>query len=135
MARGTCVCGAVEFEVVPPFRFFQYCHCSRCRKRSGSIHAANVAVPVEQLRWVRGEERAKRFELATAKSWSNAFCEVCGSALPWLTRNGRAYVVPVGGLDEDPGERPTRNIWKGSRAVWHVDAAQLPSFDDDPPKG
>ena len=48
MPKGSCVCGAVEFEIRPPYRFFQYCHCSRCRKRSGSIHAANVAVPADQ---------------------------------------------------------------------------------------
>lgn len=135
MAKGTCVCGAVEFEVRPPYRFFQYCHCSRCRKRSGSIHAANLAVMADQLTFVRGGEHVRRFELAGAKSWSNAFCGACGSALPWPTRNGKAWIVPAGGLDEPPDSPPTRNIHYGSRATWHVDAASLPTFDAEPPVG
>ena len=133
MAHGTCVCGAVEFDVRPPYRFFQYCHCSRCRKRTGSIHAANIAVPIAQFSWVRGEERVKRFEMPSAKSWSNCFCDTCGSGLPWVTRNGRAVIVPAGGLDDMPDGAPTRNIHYASRAAWHVDAATLPTFDDEPP--
>ena len=132
MPTGTCVCGAVAFEVRPPFRFFQYCHCSRCRKRTGSIHAANIAVFADQLTITRGAEHAKAFELATAKSWGNAFCDVCGSGLPWLTRNGKAWIVPAGALDEDPVERPNRNVWMGSRAQWEVAAATLPEHDEDP---
>lgn len=131
MPIGSCVCGAVQFDVQPPYRFFQYCHCSRCRKRSGSAHAANVAVMADQLSFTKGSEHVRTFELSTAKSWSNAFCDVCGSGLPWRTRDGRAWVVPVGGLDEDPGARPTRSIHYASRAVWHVDAATLPAFDDE----
>jgi hypothetical protein len=118
--------------VKPPYRFFQYCHCSRCRKRTGSIHAANLAVPADQLTWVRGREAVRPFELATATSWGNAFCTTCGSGLPWLTRNGRAYIVPSGALDDDPVERPTRNIHVASRAAWEVPAASLPDFDADP---
>ena len=134
MPRGSCVCGAVAFEVTPPYRFFQYCHCTRCRKRSGSIHAANIAVPAEQLVFLRGQEHVKRFELATASNWSNCFCDVCGSGLPWKTRNGKAYVVPAGALDDDPVARPTRNVWVGSRAAWEIAAAELPAFDEEPPR-
>lgn len=134
MPKGTCVCGAVAFEVQPPYRFFQYCHCTRCRKRSGSIHAANLAVPAAQLVFSRGAEHVKRFELPSAVSWSNCFCDVCGSGLPWLTRNGKAYIVPAGTLDDDPGERPTRNIWVGSRASWEVTASSLPEFEGEPPR-
>ncbi len=128
------MCGAVAFEVKPPYRFFQYCHCSRCRKRSGSIHAANLAVPAEQLVFLRGEEHARRFEAPDAKNWSNSFCDVCGSGLPWRTRNGKAYLVPAGTLDDDPVERPTRNVWVGSRAVWETPASSLPDFEADPPR-
>ena len=128
------MCGAVAFEIKPPYRFFQYCHCSRCRKRSGSIHAANIAVPVDQVTFLRGQEHIKRFELPSAKSWSNCFCDVCGSGLPWMTRNGKAYIVPSGALDDDPIERPTRNIWMGTRASWEVPAASLPEFEGEPPR-
>ncbi len=131
MPGGSCVCGAVAFEMRPPYRFFQYCHCSRCRKRSGSIHAANIALPAEQLTFVRGAEHVRRFELPTTAGWSSAFCDLCGSGLPWKTRNGEAWIVPSGALDDDPIERPTRNVHVASGAAWEIAAATLPSFDDD----
>lgn len=127
--KGSCVCGAVQFAIRPPYRFFQYCHCSRCRKRTGSAHAANIAILVDQLVWLAGEDPIRRFELPTAKSGGTAFCTTCGSGLPWLTRNGRAWIVPAGTLDDDPGEKPTRNIHFASRAVWHAIAGELPVFD------
>lgn len=130
--RGSCVCGAVRYAIRPPYRFFQYCHCSRCRKRSGSAHAANIAVLIDQLAFTAGADQVTTFELPAAKSWGNAFCSRCGSGLPWKTRNGRAWIVPAGSLDDDPGERPTRNIHYASRAAWHADAAGLPTFDAEP---
>ena len=132
LIHGTCVCGEVQFTLRPPFRFFQYCHCSRCRKRSGSAHAANIAVLADQVEFTAGESSVSRFELTTAKSWGNAFCQRCGSGLPWLTRNGRAWIVPAGALDTDPGAKPTRNIHYASRASWHAIAGELPCFDGDP---
>jgi hypothetical protein len=39
---GSCLCGAVTFEVNPPTSKFVYCHCSRCRKATGDAHALGV---------------------------------------------------------------------------------------------
>ena len=50
-AHGSCMCGKVAFSVEEPFAAFQYCHCSRCRKKTGSAHAANAFVPAAQLTW------------------------------------------------------------------------------------
>ena len=41
--NGSCLCGQITFAVTRPFLFFQYCHCSRCQKISGSAHASNIA--------------------------------------------------------------------------------------------
>lgn len=49
--------------------------------------------------------------------------------MPWKTRNGTAYIVPSGALDDDPIERPTRNVHVASRAAWEVAASELPAFD------
>ncbi len=131
-ATATCVCGAVRWSVAAPYRFFQYCHCSRCRKRSGSTFAANICVQDGQLQFLAGEDRVQRFELPGAKAWCNAFCSVCGSAAPWRTRNGRFWIVPAGGLDDLPATPPTANAHFASRAAWYVPAPELPTFDAEP---
>lgn len=133
-ASGSCVCGAVSFRISGPYRGFQYCHCGRCRKRTGSAHVANLFVPVQQFEWLTGEDRVKRFELPTAKYWSTAFCQECGSAAPWMTKNGKVMVVGAGSLDSDPGARPGFSIHYGSRAPWYVHVSELPIHDALPPR-
>lgn len=124
------MCGAVQWKVRAPYRFFQLCHCSRCRKRTGSYHAANILVADGQLEWLAGEENVKRYELPTAERWCSAWCMTCGSAAPWKTRNGLAFIVPSGGLDDPPAHGPTRNIHFASRASFYVHASELPIFED-----
>lgn len=133
-ARGSCVCGAVRYTIHPPFLAFQLCHCSRCRKASGSAFGSNIFVPTTQLSWDTGEAKVRRYDLPEAKYWSHCFCDSCGSALPWLTRTGKAYVVPAGTLDDHPGVEPIRNIHFASRASWHVDNASLETFDEAAPR-
>ena len=129
---GSCVCGAVRYAITAPFMTFQYCFCSRCRKVTGSAHAANLFVPVEQFRWLEGEEHVRRFELSTAKYWSHCFCEHCGSSLPWITRTGKAMIVPAGTLDDDPGMPPSRAIFWASRSSWYVGVDELEMHDEIP---
>ena len=132
---GSCVCGAVRYTIEPQESLgFQYCHCSRCRKASGSAHAANLFVATANLTWTSGEEHVKRFELPDAKYWCSSFCDICGSSLPWLSRTGKAYIVPVGTLDGDPGVKPTRNVYVDSGAPWYVHASELESFAEGPPR-
>lgn len=132
MAKGSCVCGAVKYEVEKPFLAFQYCHCSRCRKGSGSGHAANLLVKPDQLTWLQGQDQVKTFYLPNTRYWGHAFCTECGSAMPMKSKTGRAWLVPAGALDDDPGERPTRNIYFASQASWAIDPADLASFDTYP---
>lgn len=40
--HGSCLCGEVTFEVDPPFHKMVHCHCSRCRKATGTGHATNL---------------------------------------------------------------------------------------------
>ena len=132
--QGSCLCGQVAYQIEPPFKIFQYCHCSRCRKFTGSAHAANLFVPPEQFRWLRGEALVGRFEQPDAKYFATAFCKNCGSSLPWAVQGGRNIVVPAGTLDEDPGIRPQQNIFWESRGCWFDETADLPKFSEFPPK-
>jgi hypothetical protein len=129
---GSCVCGAVAFAIEGPYAGFNYCHCTRCRKKSGSAHAVNIFVPPAQFSWTRGEEVVRRYDLPSAAAWCSGFCTMCGSAAPWLTRNGTMYIVPAGALDDDPGEKPRRNIHFASRPPWYMPASALDTFDEAP---
>jgi hypothetical protein len=66
---GSCLCGEVAFEVEGPFDKFLNCHCSRCRKASGTAHSSEVIVKAGTLRWLKGEEAVVRFDLTQARSF------------------------------------------------------------------
>ena len=57
IAHGSCLCGAVRFEVTGAFESFFLCHCSRCRKDTGSAHGANLFSSTAKLAWLKGEDR------------------------------------------------------------------------------
>lgn len=131
---GRCLCKKVSYVIKGNLGIFQYCHCSRCRKFTGSAFAANLLVSPDDFQWISGEEWVGRYELEDAKHFATSFCKNCGSSLPWLGKSGRAVVVPAGSLDGDPEIRPFQNIFCGSRAVWYQEPSALPEHDELPPK-
>lgn len=134
-ATGSCLCGNVKYEVNGNLGIFQYCHCSRCRKFTGSAYAANLLVKPEHFRWLQGETQVGRFEPDDTKHLATSFCQTCGSSLPWLAKTGKAVVIPAGTLDKHPGIEPSQNIFCGSRAEWYKQASELPEHDELPPRG
>ena len=130
--KGSCLCSKVSYQFVAPELVFQYCHCSRCRKFTGSAHAANIIVPPNQFEWLSGEQLVGRFDHPQAKHFATCFCTVCGSSLPWLTQSRRSVVIPAGTLDEDPGMIPKHNIFWQDRAQWRVPVEDLVKYDELP---
>jgi len=131
---GSCLCKKVSYEITGNLGIFQYCHCSRCRKFTGSAHAANLLVSPEQFKWLSGEESVRRFEPENTKHFATSFCKNCGSSLPWLTKSKKAVVVPAGTLDADPGIKPFQNIFWGSRSEWYREVSELVKYEELPNK-
>jgi hypothetical protein len=132
--NGSCFCEKVNYEISGNMGVFQYCHCSRCRKVTGSAHAANLFVAPDDFKWLSGEENVGRYDPPETKYFATSFCKNCGSSLPWLSKSGQVVIVPAGSLDGDPGIRPTQNIHCGSRSAWYTDASSLPEHEDMPPR-
>jgi hypothetical protein len=109
-----------------------HCHCSRCRKGTGTGHATNLLAGPDQLQWLSGEDNISRYDLPTAKSFSKWFCRLCGCPVPRPSRNGRFVVIPAGSLDDDPPIRPTDHIFWGSRAPWSCPHGGLPTHETYP---
>lgn len=131
---GSCLCGEVRYQFTDNIKVFQYCHCSRCRKFTGSAHGANIIVDPEDFEWLSGETLVGRFEQPDAKYFATSFCKQCGSSLPWLTKSGTAMVIPAGTLDEDPVARPVHNIYYADKASWYTDVCDLVKYDALPVK-
>jgi len=115
---GSCLCRGVRFEVELPFRRASHCHCSFCRKHSGTFGLTQGRVPRERFRLLAGEELLCVFEPERGKA-KKVFCAVCGSSLfggDWP--DGDEVSVRLGALDGDPEIRPQYHSFVDSRAPW-----------------
>lgn len=130
---GSCLCGSVAYEITGSSRAFYHCHCSRCRKASGTGHASNVLMQPETVSWTAGEELLKTYKVPEAKRFRNVFCSNCGSPMPRVAPDLSFAAIPAGTLDVDPGLRPQARIMSGSRTDWSCDGNALPAFDEYPP--
>jgi hypothetical protein len=117
MLRGSCMCGKVRYEVRGAPRVAYYCHCSRCRKQSGSSFAVNVAVRKEDFAIVAGEEMLSSFE--SSPRLGRFFCSGCGS--PIYSHGDRyKHIVALrcGTLDSELPLRPSVHAFVASKADW-----------------
>jgi len=131
---GSCLCGAVRFEIAGEFERFYLCHCEHCRKDTGSAHAANLFSSSAILKWASGKDKVRRFDLPGTRH-SKCFCSTCGSALPMMQMNGQLLVVPAGSLDSAVPVRPDAHIFVSSCADWDDALDQVPRIDEFPARG
>jgi hypothetical protein len=103
---GSCLCGAVTFEVSGDLHAPDACHCSQCRKQSGHFWAS-TDVPrdaltirgADNLTWFRSSERVQR-----------GFCSTCGSSLFWEPIGKDTIAVAMGAFDRPTGTRLAMHI-------------------------
>lgn len=79
MITGSCLCGAIQFEIEGPLPPVQLCHCADCRKAQGTAFAANVPVSTDNLKWTQGQDHLRAFESSPGKE--RVFCPTCGSPI------------------------------------------------------
>jgi hypothetical protein len=114
---GGCLCGAVRFEVSEPFAASNYCHCTRCQRRTGTAASANARAQPGTFRVVAGADRMRSWK--PPEGAEKFFCGDCGSAL--FSRSGsrgETYGVRLGAIDGDPGIRPSSRQYTENAAVW-----------------
>jgi len=126
MIRGTCLCGAVRFEI-DRVRSLTHCHCVNCRKLTGAAFASYVHVDVDKFRFVAGEDMTVRYESAPG-SFRNR-CRICGCLAPGRASYLTTISIPAGLLDDDPEVRPRLHVFTSSRAPWWTIQDDLPQHD------
>ncbi len=131
--KGSCLCGAVKYQVTGEPKRFYHCHCSRCRKVTGTGHASNMFFQPGVLKWLGGEEQVRTFKVPEAKRFTNSFCTTCGSRLPRQAQGSDVVLVPGGSLDEEAPIRPQARIFTGSRASWSCMDEVIPAYPELPP--
>lgn len=130
--RGSCLCGAVQYEISGAPTKFYHCHCQRCRKATGTGHASNLFLQPGSIKWLKGEELIRLYKVPEAKRFSNCFCTNCGSRVPRYVKEVDAVIIPAGSLDSEPPIQPQARIFWDSRANWSCSGDDLPAHSEYP---
>lgn len=132
MIRGGCLCGGVRFEIDRAVGPFELCHCSRCRKVSGSAFMAGLGVRRDDFRLVQGHDLVRSYEapiLEAPPAYRVSFCTTCGSCVPDPESRSEWLEIAAGLLDDDPQLRPDKHIFVECKADWFPITDGLPQLD------
>jgi hypothetical protein len=133
MYKGSCLCGSVQYEIAGELGEFGYCHCTSCRKASGSAHAANAPVDRAQFRLVSGDDTLREFESSPGKV--RVFCSRCGSPIyAYLAASREQLRIRLGTLDTPFTRLPKAHTWVSDKAPWEPIDDRLPQFPEWAPR-
>jgi hypothetical protein len=124
---GRCFCGAVHYAVEDEFVYAANCHCSNCRRTTGSAFKPFAGIEREKLVITQGGDNLMIFG---DENGHDAHCKVCGSLLYSLVRSGAFVHVAMGTLVDGPTIRPTEHIFVGSKAPWFTITDDLPQYEE-----
>jgi hypothetical protein len=123
MIRASCFCGGIRAEA-DRVLFLRHCHCSTCRKETGSAFGTIAAVRPSDFRFVSGEDLVQTYHYPP--DGSRCFCRVCGSKAPVRLFGNTLVIIPAGMLDDDPIARPVLHQFTSEKAPWWEILDSLP---------
>lgn len=123
--KGSCLCGACQFQIEAETGSVGKCHCSKCRKVSGTGSNAVFWLNPDQLRWIQGEKHIKTYTMPDG--WGSVFCGNCGSPLP-VVINESFCVAPAGLMDDKVVVDFRGHIWFEDKPSWDVIGDDAPQF-------
>ncbi|HEU4694784.1 MAG TPA: GFA family protein [Vicinamibacterales bacterium] len=126
--HGSCLCGATLYNVADDFKYALICHCSQCRRATGSAFKPFGGIERFHLKVKKG-----RLKIYGDVVRHNANCITCGSLLYSIIE--KMAHVTYGTLLDAPTLQPQAHIFVGSKATWDVICDSLPQHMEFPPKG
>ncbi|WP_248747975.1 MULTISPECIES: GFA family protein [unclassified Pseudomonas] len=114
--KGSCACGAVEYEIDAIDMPIGHCHCHTCRKTHAAAFVSTAGVKREHFRWLKGQETLTAYESSPGKL--RYFCSRCGSHLMAERPHLPVVIVRVATLDDDPGLLAEHHIWVSHDVPW-----------------
>lgn len=122
MHTGSCLCGAVRFEVEGALPPPDACHCTECRKHSGHVfvstdvpRAALTVHGAEEVRWFHSSEKVRR-----------GFCSTCGASLFWDPIHRDFIGVAMGAFDGPTETHLAIHVFVSEKGDYYEIADGLP---------
>ena len=132
MYKASCLCASVQLDISGDIKEIIHCHCSKCRKSSGTAFATNGFVHKNDFTVVKGLDHVKSYSAKPDRY--KYFCTVCGS--PLYSQNDADPLrirLRLGLLDSDISERPNSHNFYTSKANWEQLNDRLPHYKGHEP--
>jgi hypothetical protein len=126
LLSGACFCKTVQYAVEDAFEYAMNCHCSNCRRTTGSAFKPFAGIARGKLRVTAGADALMIYGDATS---NDTHCKSCGALLYSVVRDGKYVHVAMGTLIDTPSIRPSAHIFVGSKAPWFTITDDLPQHD------
>jgi len=126
---GGCNCGKVSYRVRDAFEYAQNCHCSGCRKATGSAFKSFAGIERDQFELLGSTDELM---LIGGPVDHDVRCAYCGAYLYSVVQDGARIHVALGSLNDPPARHPESHIFVGSKAPWFEITDDLPQFDEFP---
>ena len=130
--QGECLCRAIQFQLVDDFKYAFYCHCSLCRKRTGSAFASIGGIESERIKVTHGETLI--FKEGETTDGYRAICSKCFVPLFSVLMDRKRTHVNLGLLINEPSRKPDHHIFVASKATWYEIQDALPQYAELPVK-
>ena len=128
MYLGQCLCGEISIKVNGSITDIIHCHCSLCRKNSGTAYATNGFINRADFEIVAGAESLTTFSFKPGRN--RHFCRRCGSPVFSSNKQDPSRLrIRLGILDSDISEKPASHNFVTSKASWDDLDANLPRYE------
>ena len=128
--QGSCFCGDVTFEITIDKTEAYHCHCSICRKVTGSKFNTAFTLSADHFKWTSSTDGIKQFQ-KNGQGFSNYFCTNCGCTVPNRYQEVNFW-VPAGLIDDENCIQVTKHIFVESKAKWDEILDDLPQHEGYP---
>lgn len=125
--KGSCLCGAISYEVAALDTAILFCHCQTCRKAHAAPLVPTAGVMREHFVWLKGEDSLSSFESSPGKI--RHFCMLCGTHLVAERPGKPVLILRVATLDDAPGAMPEAHIWTSHDLNW-LDHEDIPTHHE-----
>jgi len=128
MYLGKCLCGEVQIKLNGAISDIIHCHCSLCRKNSGTAYATNGFINADDFEITSGESSLTTFSFKSGRN--RHFCSKCGSPVYSSNEDDPTRLrIRLGIFDSEIVERPISHNFVTSKANWEDLDAELPRYD------
>jgi hypothetical protein len=122
MHNGSCLCGAVKFQINGELKPPDACHCTKCRKTSGH-YFSSTEVPRERLA-IEGSKNLSWYQ--SSEKVRRGFCAVCGASLFFDPPHKDWIAVAMGAFDGPTQTRLELHIFVADKGDYYEITDGLP---------